>query len=69
MNDIIKIVQGLEDSNILLKVVSKTIKNSTKEQKRGFLSMLLDTLGVSLFGNLLAEKGFVRAGSSLVVVL
>ena len=42
MNDIIKIVQALEDSNILLKGVTKTIKNETKEQKEGFLSMLLD---------------------------
>ena len=63
MNDIIKIVQALEDSNILLKGVTKTIKNETKEQKGGFLSMLLGTLGASLLGNLLAGKGIVRAGS------
>ena len=63
MNDIMKIVQALEDSNILLKRVTKTIKNETKEQKGGFLSMLLGTLGASLLGNLLAEKGVVRAGS------
>ena len=61
--DIIKIVQALEDSNILLKGVTKTIKNETKEQKGGFLSMLLGTLGASLLGNLLARKGFVRACS------
>ena len=53
MNDIIKIVQALEDSNILLKGVTKTIKNKTKEQKGEFLSMLLDTLGASLSGNIL----------------
>ena len=53
MNDIIKIVQALEDSNILLKGVTKTIKNKTKEQKGEFLSMLLDTLGASLLGNIL----------------
>ena len=58
-----KIVQVLEDSNILLKGVTKTIKNETKEQKGGFLSMLLGTLGVSLLKNLLAGKGIVRAGS------
>ena len=58
-----KIVQALEDSNILLKRVTKTIKNETKEQKGGFLSMLLGTLGASLLGNLLAGKGIVRAGS------
>ena len=63
MNDIMKIVQALEDSNILLKGVTKTIKNETKEQKGGFLSMLLGTLGTSLLGNLLAGKGIVRAGS------
>ena len=62
MNGIIKIVQALEDSNILLKGVTKTIKNETKEQKRGFLNMLLGTLGASLLGNILAGKGIVRAG-------
>ena len=63
MNDIMKIVQALEDSNILLKGVTKTIKNETKEQKGGFLSILLGTLGASLLENLLAGKGIVRAGS------
>ena len=63
MNDIIKVAQALEDSNILLKGVTKTIINETKEQKGGFLSMLLDTLGASLSGNLLTGKGIVRAGS------
>ena len=66
MNDIIKIVQALEDSNILLKGVTKTIKNETKEQKGGFLSMLLSTLGSSLVGNLLSGKGTVRAGEGIV---
>ena len=45
INDIMRIVQALEDSNVLLKGVTKTIKNETKEQKRGFLSMLFGTLG------------------------
>ena len=63
MNDIMKIVQALEDSNILLKGVTKTIKNETKEQKGGFLSLLLGTLGDSLLGNLLTGKGIVRATS------
>ena len=62
-DDIMKIVQAIEDSNILLKGVTKTIKNETKEQKGGFLSMLLGTLGASLLGNLLTGKGIVRAGS------
>ena len=62
MNDIIKIVKALEDSNILLKGVTKTIENETKEQKGGFLSMLLGTLGANLLGNLLSGKGIERAG-------
>ena len=62
MNDIMKIVQALENSNILLKRVTKTTKDKTKEQKGGFLSMLLGTLGASLLGNLLAGKGMARAG-------
>ena len=60
--NIMKIVQALEDSNILLKGVTKTIENETKEQKGGFLNMLLSTLGASLLGNLLTGKGIVRAG-------
>ena len=63
MNDLMKIVQALEDSNILLKGVTKTIKNETKEQKGVFLSMLLSTLGASLLGKFLAWIGIVRAGS------
>ena len=63
MNDIIKFVQALEDSNVLLKGITKTIANETKEQKGGFLSMLLGTLCVSLLGNLLTGKGIARAGS------
>ena len=63
MNDIIKIVQALEDSNILLKGVTGAVENETKEQKGRFLSMLLGTLGASLLGNLLTGKGFVRAAS------
>ena len=58
-----KIVQALEDSNVLLKGITKTIKNEAREQKGGFLSMLLDTLGASLLGNLLTEKRIVKVGS------
>ena len=61
MNDILKIIHALEDSNILLKVVTKAIKNKTREQKGRFLSMLLSTLGASLLGDL-SRKGTVRAG-------
>ena len=58
-----KIVEALEDSNILLKGVTKTIENETKEQKGRFLSILLGTLGASLLGNLLTGKGIARTGS------
>ena len=63
MIDKMKIVKALEDSNILLKGISKIIKNEAKEQKGGFLSMLLGTLGASLLGNLLTGKGIVKDGS------
>ena len=63
MNDMMKIIQALEDSNILLNGVTKTIKNETKEQKRWFLSISLGTLRASLLENLLTEKGILRAGS------
>ena len=63
MNDVMKIVQALEDSNILLKGVTETIKNETKEQKGGFLGTLVRTLVSILLGNLLLGKGIVRAGS------
>ena len=68
-DDIIKIVQALENSGILLKRVTKTIKNETKEQKGGFLSKLLGTLGASLLGDLLTQnlsgKETVRAGEGI----
>ena len=62
MKDTLKIVKSLEDSGSLLEGVSETIKNEAKEQKGGFLSMLLGTLVASLFGNMLADKGVIRAG-------
>ena len=62
MEDVLKIVKSLEDSGILLKGVIETIKNEAKEQKGGFLSMLLGTLGASLLGDMLFGKGFIRAG-------
>ena len=66
MNDIMKIIEALENSDLLLKGVSKTIENETKEQRGGFLSMLLGTLGASLLGNLLTGKGMMRAGEGIV---
>ena len=66
MQDIIKIIKELENSDILLKGVSKTIENEIKEQRGGFLSMLLGTLGASLLGNLLTGKGIIRTGDGIV---
>ena len=66
MQDIIKIIKELENSDILLKGVSKTIGNEIKEQRGGFLSMPLGTLGASFLGNLLTGKGIMRAGDGIV---
>ena len=70
MDDILKIVKSLEDSNVLLKGVSETIQHEAKEQRRGFLGMLLDTLGASLLGDLLSKglsgKGVIRAGEGTI---
>ena len=60
MNDIMK--KSLEESALLIKGVSETLKNEAKEQKSEFLSMLLGTLGASLLGNLLAGKGTITTG-------
>ena len=58
MNDIKKIVKWLEESGLLIKCVSETTKNEAKEQKGGFLSMLLGMLDTSLLENLITGKGF-----------
>ena len=66
MNDIIKIVKSLENSGVLLKGVSEIIQHEAKEQRGGFLSMLLGILGASLLGNLLTGgKGVIRAGEGI----
>ena len=62
MEDLIKIVNSLEDPVLLLKGITETFQYEVKEQKGGFLSMLLGTLGASLLGNLLTGKGIYRAG-------
>ena len=66
MNDIMKTVKSLEESGLLTKGVSKTIKNEAKEPKRGFLSMFLGTLGASLLGILLTGKGKIRVGEGTI---
>ena len=68
MQDIIKIIKELENSDILLRGVSKTIENEIKEQRRGFLSMLLGTLGAILSGNLLTGKGIIRVGEGKGII-
>ena len=68
MEDIIKIGKSLEDFGLLLKGVTETVQNKVKEQKAGFLSMLLGTLGASLLGNILTGQGINRAGKGIVRV-
>ena len=58
MNDIMKLVHSLEDSNILL----KEVKNETRKQNGGFLGMLSGTLGASLLGKMLTGKRMLKAG-------
>ena len=62
-----KVIEALENSGILLEGIRKTIENETEEQRGGFLSMLLGTLGASLLGNLLTGgKGIMKAGNGIV---
>ena len=65
MENIIKIIKYLEDFVLLLKGVSETVQSEAKEIKRGFLSMLLDTLGASLLGNILTGRGINRPGEGV----
>ena len=65
MDDLIKIVKSFEDSGLLLKWVAESVQNEIKEQKGGFLSMLLGTLGASLLGNLLTGKGVNKKGKGI----
>ena len=62
MENIIKIVKSIEHSGLLLRAVTETVQNEVKEQKGGFLSMLLGRLGASLLANLLTGKEIYRAG-------
>ena len=66
MNDILKIVKSLENSGLILKGVSETIQHEAKEQRGGFLGMLLGTLGASLLGDILSGKGVIRAGEGTI---
>ena len=72
-----KIVKSLEESGLSIMFISKTIKNEAKEQKGGFLGMLLGTSGASLLGNRLTgksvkakktEKGVRGVGEGTIIV-
>ena len=65
IEDLIKIAKSLEDSDLLLTGVTESVQNEVKEQKGGFLSMLLGTLGARLLGNLLTGKGAFHAGKGI----
>ena len=70
MQDLLKIVKSLEDSGLSLDGITETVKNEVKEQKAGFLSMLLGSLGASLLGDLLTKnlsgRGAIRPGEGTV---
>ena len=67
MDDLIKIVKSLEDSGLLLKGVTESVQNEVKEQKEGFLSMLLDTLGaLGTLGNLVTGKWVNKKGKGII---
>ena len=66
MEDIKKIVKSLEESGLLLKGISEIIKNETKEQKGGFLPMLLGTLAASVLGSALTGRGVIRTGEGTI---
>ena len=70
MDNTLKIIKSLEDSGVLLKGISETIQHEAKEQRGGFLSILLGTLGASLLGDILSKglsgKGVIRAGEGTV---
>ena len=66
MNDIMKIVKSPDKSGLLIKGLSKAIKKESKQQRRGFLEMLLATFGASLLGNLLTVKATIRADEGTI---
>ena len=70
MNYILKIVKSLENSGLLLKGGSETIQHEAKEQRRGFLSVSLGTLGASLLDDILSKglsgKDVIRAGEGTI---
>ena len=67
MEGIMKIAKALEEPGLLMNSVGETIKHKPKEQKDGFLSMLLGTLGTNLLRSLLVGKCVTRAGDGMIV--
>ena len=66
MEDIMKIIKSLEDSDLLIKDVSETIENKAKEQKSGSLVILFGRLAATLLGNMLGGKGGIRTGEGMI---
>ena len=66
MEDKMKIVKSLKKTGLLIKEIGETIKNKTKKQKGGFLSMLLGTLAANILGSALTGKGLIRAGERTI---
>ena len=66
MNDIMKSIKSLKNTGLLIKSVSKTIKKEAKKQRSGFIGKSLSTLGTSLLGNLLTDKGVTRKGKGTI---
>ena len=66
MEDIIETDKYLKESGLLNKGDSKTIKIEAKEQKAGFIDTLMATLGASLLGNLLVDKGVIKAHKGII---
>ena len=66
MENIIKIVKSLQESGLIIKAISETIKNEAKQQKGGFLPTLLRTLSATILGNVLIGKGVIRAGGGVM---
>ena len=68
MEDIMKAIKPLEESGLLIKGASETIENEAKEQKGGFIGILLGTLGAGILGNLLASTEVIRVGEETIRV-
>ena len=66
MEDIMRIVISLDKSGLLIKEVSEIIKNEAKEQKGGFLGILLGALAASMLGSALIGRGVIRAGKGTI---